>query len=316
GVDGAFRPTGTDEGMQFVDEEDGVLGPADLVHDGLDAFLKLTAIFRAGHHHGEVEDDDAAVAQQFRHVAIDDDLGQALDDGGLADASLAQQHRVVLGAATEDLNDALDLVGPADDWIELALTGQFGQVAPETVERGGLGLAFRRLPFAAAGAAFFRRHVVPQKVQDFLAHVFQLEAEVHEDLSGHAFLFAKKAEQEVFRSDVIVVEVAGLLDGILDHLLGPRGLGQLAHGDHVRAGLDDFFNLQPDFAQVDVEVLEDVGGHAGAFLDEAQEDVFGADVLVVEALGFLVGQLHHLAGTIREAFIHSSRLQQFPPAPA
>ncbi len=28
-------------------------------------------------------------------------LGQALDDGGLADAGLADQHRVVLGAAAE-----------------------------------------------------------------------------------------------------------------------------------------------------------------------------------------------------------------------
>src|SRR5262249_38169284 len=31
----------------------------------------------------------------------------------------------------------------------------------------------------------------------------------------------------------------------------------------------------------------------------------GADVLVVEALGLLVGQLHHLAGTVGEAFIHA-----------
>ena len=35
----------------------------------------------------------------FGHVAVDDALGQALDDGGLADARLADQHRVVLGAA-------------------------------------------------------------------------------------------------------------------------------------------------------------------------------------------------------------------------
>src|SRR5262249_34703471 len=39
-----------------------------------------------------------------------------------------------------------------------------------------------------------------------------------------------------------------------------------------------------------------------------------ADVLVVEALGLLVGQLHHLAGPVGKAFIHSSRLRR--PAPA
>ena len=42
--------------------------------------------------------------------AVDDHLRQALDDRGLADAGLAEQHGVVLRAAAEDLDDALDLV--------------------------------------------------------------------------------------------------------------------------------------------------------------------------------------------------------------
>jgi hypothetical protein len=41
---------------------------------------------------------------------VDDPLRQALDDRGLADAGLAEQHGVVLRAAAEDLHDALDLV--------------------------------------------------------------------------------------------------------------------------------------------------------------------------------------------------------------
>ena len=39
------------------------------------------------------------VLQALGHVALDDALGEALDDGGLADAGLADEHRVVLGAA-------------------------------------------------------------------------------------------------------------------------------------------------------------------------------------------------------------------------
>ena len=110
GVDGALGAAGADQRVQLVDEQDGVLGPADLVHDRLDAFLELAAILGAGDHHGQVEHDDAAVAQQLGDVAVDDELGQALDDGGLADAGLAEEHGVVLGAAAEDLDDALDLV--------------------------------------------------------------------------------------------------------------------------------------------------------------------------------------------------------------
>ena len=40
------------------------------------------------------------------------------------------------------------------------------------------------------------------------------------------------------------------------------------------------------------------------FLDQAEQDVLGADVLVVEPLGFLVGQLHHFAGAVGKAFVH------------
>ena len=130
-VDGAFGAAGTDQGVQLVDEQDGVLGPADLVHDGLDAFLELAAILGAGDHHGQVEHDDPPVAEQLGNVAVDDHLGEPLDDGRLADAGLAEQHGIVLGAAAEDLDDALDFVLAADDRVQLALPGQVGQVAAE-----------------------------------------------------------------------------------------------------------------------------------------------------------------------------------------
>ena len=61
------------------------------------------------------------VLQPFGHVAADDALGQALDDGRLADARLADQHRVVLGAPRQHLDDAADLLVAADDRVELAL---------------------------------------------------------------------------------------------------------------------------------------------------------------------------------------------------
>jgi hypothetical protein len=41
---------------------------------------------------------------------------------------------------------------------------------------------------------------------------------------------------------------------------------------------------------VDVEILEDARGHAVAFAQQAEQDVLGADVGVVERLGFLGGE--------------------------
>src|SRR5690606_4259170 len=95
---------------------------------------------RAGDHEGEVEGDDALVAEEFGDVARGDLLGEALGDGGLADPGLADEDGVVLGAAAEDLDDALDLVAAPDDGVELAVVGQLGEVAPEGLQRGGLAL--------------------------------------------------------------------------------------------------------------------------------------------------------------------------------
>ena len=76
----------------------------------------------------------------FGHVAADDALREALDDGRLADAGLADEHRVVLGAAREHLDHAADLVVAADDRIELALARDLGEIAAVALERLVLAL--------------------------------------------------------------------------------------------------------------------------------------------------------------------------------
>ncbi len=55
------------------------------------------------------------------HVAVDDAQRQTFDDGGLADAGLADQHRIVLGAARQHLDGAADFLVAADHRIELAV---------------------------------------------------------------------------------------------------------------------------------------------------------------------------------------------------
>ena len=71
----------------------------------------------------DVERDQPLVLQSLGQVAVGDAPGQTLDDGGLADAGLADEDRVVLGAAAEHLDDPADLVVTADDGVDLALVG-------------------------------------------------------------------------------------------------------------------------------------------------------------------------------------------------
>ena len=96
-------------------------GVGDLLEHGLQPILELAAVLRARDHRAEVERDQPPVAQALGHVAADDPLGEALDDRGLADAGLADQHGVVLRAPAEHLDHAADLVVAADHRVELAL---------------------------------------------------------------------------------------------------------------------------------------------------------------------------------------------------
>ena len=123
GVDRALGGAGADDRVQLVDEEDDLRPRASVIS-------LSTAFSRSSNSPRYFEPAtsapmssaiDAAVAQRLGHVAGDDALGEALDDRGLADAGLADQDRVVLGAAREHLDHAADLLVAADDRVELAL---------------------------------------------------------------------------------------------------------------------------------------------------------------------------------------------------
>ncbi len=83
-------------------------------------------------------------------AAVQQPLGDALDDGGLADAGLADQQRVVGAPLAEDVDGLLDLALAADQRIELPGGGQLGEVSPELREPGELarieGVARARRP--------------------------------------------------------------------------------------------------------------------------------------------------------------------------
>ena len=94
--------------------------------------------------------------QNFRHVALRNFLRETFDDGRLAHAGFAEQHRIVLRAAAKNLDDALDFVFAADDRIHVALARDFRQVAAKRLERGRFDFAFFLRPRRA-----FRRQLLP-----------------------------------------------------------------------------------------------------------------------------------------------------------
>ena len=99
-IHGAVGLAGADDGVHLIDEENVEAGSSgDFRHHRLEPLLELAAILCAGDQRAEIEREQLLVLQALRHVAVDDAQRQTFDDRGLADAGLADQHRIVLGPA-------------------------------------------------------------------------------------------------------------------------------------------------------------------------------------------------------------------------
>ena len=266
--------TCADHGVDLVDEEHRVGVFLKLGHHGLQPLFEVAAIPGARQQRAHVERVDGGMRQHLRHFAGDDLAGQPLCDGGLADARVAHQQRVVLAAAAEHLDAALDLMRAADQGIDVALLRLRIQVHAVLAQgrflvvAGGGGLCLLRF--------FFRfgrpLHGPRLAIGGVLGHT--MGDEVHRVVAGHVLLLQ---------------EVGGIrlpLGEDRDEDIGARHLCP-ARGLHVdRGALDD--------------ALEGGGGHRLAALDVGHEvgqvlvdeiDERGAQLFGINGAG-----LHHPRG--------------------
>ena len=172
---------------------------------GLQPLLELAAVLGAGDQRAHVERQQLLVLEALGHVALDDALGQPFGDGGLADAGLADQHGVVLGAPGQHLDGAADLLVAADHGIDLALGGQRGQVARVALERV-VGLLGR----GAVGRAALA------DVVDGLVQRGRVDAGILEHAGGVGLLHGQ-GQQQALDGDELVAGLVGDLLGGVEH---------------------------------------------------------------------------------------------------
>ena len=184
---------------------------------GLQPLLELAAIFGAGDQRAEVEREQLLVLQALRHVAVDDAQRQALDDRRLADAGLADQHRVVLGAPRQHLDGAADFLVAADDRVELAVARRrvrsrvyFFRASYWLSAEAGIGGA-ALADFLDGGVQRLRR-----------------DAGVREDLRRAGVLLHRQREQQPLDRDERVAGLLGDLLGGVENLGGRRRQIELA----------------------------------------------------------------------------------------
>ena len=234
GVHGAVSLSGADQGMHLVDEQDdAAIRGCDLVQHGLQPLLELAAVFRAGDQRAHVEREQLLVFQAVRHVAVDDAQRQAFDDGGLADAGLADQHRIVLGAAGEDLNGAADFLVAPDHRIELAVARRLGEIAGIFLQCV-IGVLGRLRVGRAALAQAFDRGI----------EVLRRDAGASEYLSRVAVLLKRDRKQQPLDRDEAIARLLGDLLGVVEQ---PRGRGRKvdlagAGTRHLRHLAEGLFN--------------------------------------------------------------------------
>ena len=194
---------GADDGVQFIDEEDHLaFRSGDLLQNSLEPLLEFAPVLGTGDQRAHVEGDDLPVLEVFRNVAAHHTAGESFDDGGLADAGLADQHRVVLGAARQDLDHPPDLVVTADDRVELVLHRHLGEVARILLERleGALGIR-RGDPLVAPDGLERLQHAVGGETG--------LAQQLRRGRAGGG----EHRQKQVFDADVFILHRLGLPGG-------------------------------------------------------------------------------------------------------
>src|SRR5882757_1215146 len=194
--------TGAHQGVKLIDEDDGVLILHQLFHDGLEPLFKLAAVLGTGNDEREIESQYALVSQKTGHFAVGDALRQPFDNGSFSYSRLANQNRIVLGAAAQDLDHALEFLIAADQRVELVIHRGLGEVAGELYQQAGFAITL-------GGWSLLLR-----SPRQFLTDGKQAQSTLVQYLRCEALFFAQQSQQEMFRTNVLMRETLCFLCGV------------------------------------------------------------------------------------------------------
>jgi hypothetical protein len=109
----------------------------------------------------------------------------------------------------------------------------------------------------------------------------------------------------VLGADVVVAQAQRLAQRELQDLLGARRERDLP-ARHLFAGADDPHDLRTDSLDGDVQALEDARSQPLLLAEKAEQDVLGADVVVLERPRLFLREDDHLSGSLSESLEHGA----------
>jgi hypothetical protein len=215
--------TGPDQRMDLVDEQHGLGIGLELLEHRLEALLEIATVLGTGQQSAHVQRIDVGLFQDLRDLVLDDAPGQALGDGGLADAGLADQQRVVLAPTAQHLDHAFDLEFAPDQRIDLALARQGVEILRVLLQRRGLLARVGRflLGVALRAGLLVGRRRLGDAVRDEIDHVQARRTLLMQVVHGVRVLLAEDRHQHVGAGDFLLA-VGGRLhvhDRALDDAL-------------------------------------------------------------------------------------------------
>ena len=278
------RLAGAYERVYLVDEEQDFAFRGDhLLHDGFQTLFEFALILRAGDQRTHVEREDHLRFQVLRHVAVDDPVGDALGDRRFADARLAHENRVVLGAARENLQYAPDLLVAADHRIEFARTRLFVEVDgvfTQCVELLRRGLRIDGRPLAEGA--------------DRLDELLLGSARTFQQV-GRRTAFGDQAEQQMFDRRILVAESLCEVHRTLDDARGVlREILFAVSARHLRQRTHGAVGLVAQAAHVDAYASQQERAERVVVADEHREHVQRLDGLLPALLRQRIGRLQRL----------------------
>ncbi len=232
------------------------------------------------------------VLQGVRHIAVDDALRQALDDGGFPDAGFTDQDRVVLRTPRQHLHHTADFFVTPDDGIELALARDFGEIASEALQR--LVLALWLLIGDAMGAA----HSLERRQQVFAAYALG-----REQLARAGTLLFGEREQQVLGRDIGITQRLRVLIRAVEHA---RQLARQRRLDAATGLLGEALDLALGFGlklrDVEPGLLQQRHDDAFLLLQEGVEQMRIVDDRIASRPSQRSGLLERLSGLDGQSF--------------
>src|SRR5690606_4808051 len=252
------RGTSTNDGVDLVDEQDGLWALAQLVEQGLEALLEVTTVLGARQQSAEIKGINHAVSQQVRHLTIDNALGQAFGDGRLTHTGLSHQQWVVLTPTRQDLRYALHFRLTANQRINPPLTRlliEVGRIGFQRITRADRLTALFILAFLFGIRLLMRPLHLGNAMSNEIDHIDTRHVLLLEQKYRLALLLAEDGHQHIGAGHLPLARTLYMKHRALQHALETQGGLRFAlfilRGNQRRRGVDKLLQLTTQALQID-----------------------------------------------------------------